>query len=312
MGSCALRGAAGEQGSVLGPLLFLIFINDLDCEAESVETILKFADDTKVAQTIRSSEDRDKLQTALDRLEAWTETWGISFNVLKCKVMHVGFNNQHYEYTMGGSKLAATKEEKDLGVVMTSNLKPSAQCSKAARTAQAVLGQLSRAFHFRDRHVFVQLFKQYVRPHLDFSSQAWAPWSAADIEVLEKVQKRAINMVSGLRSQEYEARLRELELTTLKERRHQADMAMVHRIITGKDNVDPAEWFSPASDNARVTRVAADPLNVKVTHGRLETRKNFFSVRVTQQWNTIPCDIKKMRTVSGFKSAYATYRRKNK
>ena len=127
-----------------------------------------------------------------------------------------------------------------------------------------------------------------------------------DIEVLEKVQKRAIKMVSGLRIQEYEALLRELELTTLKERGHQADMAMVHRIITEKDNVDPAEWFSPASGNARVTRVAADPLNIKVTHGRLETRKNFFSVRVTQRWN-----IKKMRTVSPFKSAFATYRRKN-
>ena len=101
--------------------MFLIFINDLDCEAESVETILKFADDTKVAQTIRSSEDRDKLQMALDRLEAWTETWGMSFNVLKCKVMHVGYNNPHYEYTMGGSKLAETKEERDLGVVMTSS-----------------------------------------------------------------------------------------------------------------------------------------------------------------------------------------------
>ena len=73
-------------------------------------------------------------------------------------------------------------------------------------------------------------------------------------------------MVSLLRSQEYEERLKELELTTLKERRHQADMAMVHR-LTGKDNVDPAEWFSQASDNARVTRVTADPLNVKVTHG---------------------------------------------
>ena len=299
------------QGSVLGPLLFLIFINDLDCEAESVETILKFADDTKVAQTIRSSEDRDKLQMALDRLEAWTETWGMSFNVLKCKVMHVGYNNPHYEYTMGGSKLAETKEERDLGVVMTSNLKPSVQCSKAARTAQAVLGQLSRAFHFRDRHVFVQLYKQYVRPHLEFSCQAWAPWSAADIDILEKVQKRAIRMVSGLRSQEYEERLGELELTTLKERRHQADMAMVHRILTGKDNVDPAEWFSLASGNGRVTRLAADPLNVKVTHGRLETRKNFFSVRVTQQWNNIPSEIKKMRTVSGFKKSYAAYRKKN-
>ena len=118
-------------------------------------------------------------------------------------------------------------------------------------------------------------------------------------------------MVSGLRSQEYEERLGELELTTLKERRHQADMAMVHRILTGKDNVDPAEWFSLASGNGRVTRLAADPLNVKVTHGRLETRKNFFSVRVTQQWNNIPSEIKKMRTVSGLKKSYAAYRKKN-
>ena len=83
---------------------------------------------------------------------------------------------------------------------LASNLKPGGQCAKAAGTGQAVLGQLARAFHFRDRYVFLQLFKTYVRPHLEFAVQSWSPWTAADKEVLEKVQKRAIRMVSGLRA----------------------------------------------------------------------------------------------------------------
>ena len=94
--------------------------------------------------------------------------------------------------------------------------------------AQVVLGQIGRAFHFRDRHVFIHLYKQYVRPHLEFVGQAWAPWTAADKAVLENVQKRAIRMVSGLGSAEYEDRLNELGMTTLEERRHQADMQYMH------------------------------------------------------------------------------------
>jgi hypothetical protein len=80
-------------------------------------------------------------------------------------------------------------------------LKQSAQCKKAARTAQTVLSQISRAFHFRDRHVFLRLYVQYVqvRPHLEFASPAWSPWLEADKELLEKIQRRAVNMVWGLR-----------------------------------------------------------------------------------------------------------------
>ena len=88
-----------------------------------------------------------------------------------------------------------TEEERDIGVTVTSNLKPKAQCSKAARTAQSVLGQISRAFHYRDRKVFVRLHVQYVRPHLEFSTPAWAPWAKGDKNVLEKVQRKAVGMV---------------------------------------------------------------------------------------------------------------------
>ena len=176
-----------------------------------------------------------------------------------------------------------TEEERDIGVIVTDNLKPAAQCSKAARMAQAVLGQISRAFHYRDRHVFLRLYTQYVRLHLEFSTQAWAPWTEADKKVLERVQMRALAMVSGLVSQDYEARLTELGLLSLEERRHQADMCLMHKIMNGIGGLHHKIWFERASDSARVTRVAADGLNVKVKNGRLELRRNFFSVQVSSQ-----------------------------
>ncbi len=82
-----------------------------------------------------------------------------------------------------------TEEEVDIGVNVTKNLKPASQYQRAAKTTQTVLGQLSRAFTYRDRHVFMRLYAQYVRPHPEFSVQAWSPRSEADKECLEKVKK---------------------------------------------------------------------------------------------------------------------------
>ncbi len=88
--------------------------------------------------------------------------------------MHVGGNNPEYNYTMRGVKLGKTDEEKDIGVTITKNLKPSVQCEKAAGRATSVLNQIRRNFHYRDRHNFVRLYKQYVRPHLEFASPSWS------------------------------------------------------------------------------------------------------------------------------------------
>ena len=143
------------QGSVLGPLLFLLYINDLDEEVNMIDLVKKFADDTKIGQSMATDEDRQKLVMALRNLHSWAETWGMEFNAGKCKVMHFGINNPRHQYSMGGQVLETTEEEKDIGMVVTSNLKPSRQCAKAASTAAAVLSQISRAFHYRDRNVFV-------------------------------------------------------------------------------------------------------------------------------------------------------------
>jgi hypothetical protein len=293
---------------VLGPLLFLIFINDLDLAVSLDELLVKFADDTKLARIVKSDEDRRKLQLALGNLVKWTREWGMLFNIKKCKVMHLGRANLKCEYSMEGVKLEVTKEEKDLGVLITDNLKPSAQCAQAAKTAQSVLGQIARAFGYRDRRVFLQLYKQYVRPHLEFAVQAWSPWHQADKEVLEKVQKRAVAMVSGLVSRDYEDRLKELMMTTLEERRHQADMLQMYKIASGAGQLDEEGWFRPPPAAAARTRHYADPLNVRPNHGRLEIRRQFFSVRAAEQWNGVPAPIKRARTAAAFKRAYATHR----
>ena len=139
--------------------------------------------------------------------------------------------------------------------------------------------------------------------------QAWSPWLQADKDALEKVQRRALGMVVGLKAKDYEGRLKEVGLTTLEERRHQADMLLVYKTMTGKDNTDPSTWFRPAADGPRQTRNAAGPLNVRANHGRLDIRRNFFSVRVTDSWNRIPCGIKLLKTVKGFKEAYKAHRK---
>ena len=300
------------QGSVLGPLLFIIFINDLDEEAEEAEEadlLSKFADDTKVGVYIRSEEDRDRLQSALNKLVDWAARWGMQFNITKCKVMHIGARNPQYEYSMNRVVLATTKEEKDLGVIMTDRLSPSVQCAKAAKTANAVLGQISRAFHYRDKQIFTGLYKQYVRPHLEYAVQAWSPWLEKDKEVLEAVQRRAARTVTGLRARDYEERLQELGWTTLTERRQTVDMTLVNGVLAGRTDINPADWFMPASDSDRGTRSAADKLNLKVSHGRLDTRRNFFTVRAPRLWNLIPLEIKGTKKHEQFKSAYANWRK---
>jgi hypothetical protein len=280
----------------------------LDLEVSDLELLIKFADDTKVSRVIRSDEDRAGLQAALDKLMKWSERWGMAFNVKKCKVMHVGRANVKSDYEMGGMVLEKTREEKDLGVAVADTLKPAAQCAKAAKTAMSVLGQITRAFRYRDKRVFVQLYKQYVRPHLDFAVQAWSPWQQADKEALEKVQRRAVGMVSGLRSRDYEDRLKELGLTTLEERRHQADMLHMFKICNGVHGLDSKEFFRPPTDAAARTRRNVDPLSVRPNHGRLEIRRNFFTVRAGDPWNLVPNEIKHARTPAAFKRAYARHR----
>ena len=130
---------------------------------------LKFADDTKLGQEIKSREDCERIQSALDTLERWAARWGMKYNTEKCHDLHMGRTNSAWNYTLNGQVLAKVDSERDIGVQVSGNLKMSEQCNKAARTATGVLGQVLRAFSYRNRTVLPRLFVHYVRPHMDFA-----------------------------------------------------------------------------------------------------------------------------------------------
>ena len=166
------------QGSVLGTLLFLIFINDIDENA--LAFVRKFADDTKGALVVENEEDAELMQRELNKMVEWAQEARMEFNVEKCKVMHVGGRNRGFKYQMAGQDMKETDIEKDLGVLVCDKLKPSEQCAKAAKKANAVLGQIVRAFHFRTKHVVGKLFKAFVRPMLEYAVAVWSPWTEKD------------------------------------------------------------------------------------------------------------------------------------
>ena len=136
------------QGSVLGPVLFLIFINDLDTSVCS--NVLKFADDTKLFHVVDNQSDGLKLQGDPDVLCNWADTWKMSFNIDKCKVLHYGKGNIEYKYSMCGQPLDEVDSEKDLGIVFSKNLKVAEQCKEAYTKANRMLGLISRTVKYKN------------------------------------------------------------------------------------------------------------------------------------------------------------------
>jgi hypothetical protein len=231
----------------------------------------------------------------------------MQFNVAKCKVMHFGRNNPNYVYEMSGQQLEVVESERDIGVTINHNLKPALQCIKAAGTARTVLGQIARSFHYRDKKTFVKLYITYVRPHLEFCTPAWSPWTRTDIECLENVQKEMVGMVSGLSAASYEGRLAELGLESLESRRRNADICTMHKLVHGIGDIDINGWFEHRVGDT-VTRARADPLNVLSKNGTLELRRNFFTIRVVKDWNAVPNEIKNILVPGQFKRALARWR----
>ena len=147
------------QGSVLGPLLFLIYINDID---ESVCCkLLKFADDTKLFAVVATQADIERLQHDLFSICNWSNEWLMLFNTDKCKVMHLGLKNCRADYTMNGTQLVESSEERDLGILVENDMKWSKQCAKVVTSANRMLGMIKRSFGYLNRQIVLTLYKAW-------------------------------------------------------------------------------------------------------------------------------------------------------
>ena len=152
------------QGSVLGPILFLIYINDSEDNISS--KVLTFADDTELFRKVTNVTDKKSLQDDLDKLAKWSEKWQMLFHLGKCKCIHIGHRNMDEEYKMGDAVLGRTTQEKDLGVTFSANMKVSEQCGIAASKCNQIIGLIRRTIMYKEKQLIVPLYKAIVRPHL--------------------------------------------------------------------------------------------------------------------------------------------------
>ena len=286
------------QGSVLGPVLFLICINDIDSAVDTL--IKKFADDTKLYAGIKTEEQARSLQNSLHSVLKWGQDWQMLFNLNKCKDLHVGRNNPNVQYFMDGIPLENVTEEKDLGVTVTESFKPSKQCSISAAKANRILGIIKKTFSSRDSAVIAKLYKSLVRPHLEYAIQAWSPYLQRDIDTLEKVQRRATKMVEGIEELSYEDRLEYLNLTTLITRRLRGDLIEVFKILKGTDDLPKEYLFQMRSEDKN--RLRGHSFMLETPKARLDIRKNSFSHRIVTEWNRLPPAVVDADSVNVFKN----------
>ena len=289
------------QGSVLGPLLFVLYVNDLPSTVDSPAMI--FADDTKVFRSTRLVQEHRQLQEDLDAMVNWSDQWQMPFNQKKCKLLRIGRTTEHYKYTMGGQELMLTAVERDLGVQIDSELKFRKQASAAVAKASQIMAVIRRSFQNIDKFTLPLLYKTLVRPHLEYCNIIWGPFNRADQKLVERVQRRATKLVREIRGLTYQERLGELKLPSLYYRRRRGDMITVYQILHGGVDLVPERFFEFAT--ARDTRGHAWKL-VK-PQAATRVRRQAFSIRVINDWNALPATVVASSSITQFKSRIDTH-----
>ena len=288
------------QESILGPVLFVIFINDLPDVLNS--WCQMYADDTKVSTTVDSEKESQVLQKDIDRLVEWADRWQLHFNTAKCKVIHLGRNNPAHKYTMkmhnseDRTVLEPAGTEKDLGVQVDAELKFSQHIEMLVAKANRILGLIRRSYQFLDGVSMKQLFTALVRPHLEFANVAWSPKYHKDKNLIEGVQRRATKLVPGLSTLPYAVRLERLGLPSLQYRRDRGDMIEVYKYTHGLYHTK-----SPLTMEQR-TRTRGHSLKLKKIRVNTGIRQHFFAVRVTDRWNELPDVVVTATSLNCFKN----------
>ena len=294
------------QGSVLGPILFLLYINDLPQGINS--NCYMFADDTKIYRKLQADAYiNDYFQQDLDKLQAWSDKWLLQFHPDKCKRMHIKRRQSdsrttpvHLYKDITGNRIQVTLEtvsqHKDLGIMVDEKLSFESHIIDIVRKANQMMGLITRIFRDLCPKVFIPLYKALVRSRLEYGQTIWAPHHLKDIRKLEAVQRRATKRVVGLKLLTYSERLRKLQLPTLSYRRSRGDMIEMYKISHGI-------YEESTTINMSYSHTGLRGHEYKLFYDRPETnlRKFSFRCRVVNPWNNLPQHVVGAPSLSSFK-----------
>ena len=292
------------QGSILGPLLFVIYINDLAKTTNS--SVFLYADDTKIFRPIKTEKDKEILREDLHKLQAWSDKWLLKFHPDKCKHLEIGQKNNQSQYKLNiNSKdhiLEKVTEEKDIGVLIDTKLSFENHISQKIKKANSIFSLIRRSFSDLNIKNFNPLFNSLVRSQLEYASSVWSPFKKKHIENIENVQRRATKQVPSLKNKTYEERLQTLQLPTLVYRRLRGDMIETYKILNNIYDKNASNFLKlKRSTNERHSQRGHA---LKLSHQRAikEIRSHSFSVRVAGVWNSLPSNVVEAPNVNTFKN----------
>lgn len=271
------------QGSILGPLLFLIFINDIcDIIGNNVEIKL-FADDVKLFFKITDNSSHSKIQSCLDNISQWCNDWQLKISPSKCAVLTIGKKHSDFCYKIDNATIQLVNSFKDLGVTIDNSLDFSEHVNKICATASQRAALILKCFTSRDPALLIRAFTTYVRPLLEFASCIWSPYKLSLIDKIESIQRRFTKKLHGFYNLSYKDRLIKLGIVSLEERRLKADLVMYFKILHNLIDIDSKDFFSVVANN----NTRGHPLKLCKPLCTNNSQLYNFKCRAINAWNSL-------------------------
>lgn len=281
------------QGSVLGPVLFLVYVSDLP--PQLLSRCSMYADDMKLYGN--PLEDHHVLQRDLRVISEWCSRWLLPLSVSKCTVLHMGRLNPRLQYSLQDSLLKSVDSQNDLGVIITSDLSWSEHILSSVRKASRLSYLFYKVFKGCSPSTAARLYTTYVRPILEFASPVWCPDLVRDANMLEAVQRRVTRLPYGYVRPTYEQRLEIMNLPSFQQRRRRGDLIITYRALHSCFGVDLSQLFELNSNNLR-----GHEFKLKKEKFSTGARQGFLSNRVFSAWNGLPSEVVNAPSVNLFKN----------
>lgn len=287
--NCSRITSGVPQGSVLGPLLFLIFINDLPNSITS--SIRLFADDCVLYRKINSHNNHLQLQSDLSLIYAWCSKWLMSLNMSKCKLVRFTRKKttSNFSYIIGSDLVDSTSHYKYLGVTLTSDLIWNNHIETIVAEASRTLGYIKRNLKEAPSHLRKLAYETYVRPKLEYASAIWSPHQAYLISHLESIQNRAVRFILNdyFPTTSVSSLKHQLDIQTLNVRRKITRLSLFHKVYHFHPILRSSLLLPPSRSSSR--------LNHSRHVSRITGRTNYFNQSFFPQtiidWNDLPPDI---------------------
>jgi hypothetical protein len=286
------------QGSVLGPCLFLHYINDLPEGIGS--TVRLFADDTIIYRTIDTTDDAESLQTDLNLLGQWEQKWQMQFHPAKCQALTITNKSKRntigHIYTLHDHPLQRVTEAKYLGITIKHDMNWNHHISNNTKKANQALGFLRRNLRINSIKAKQQAYFTYVRPIVEYASTVWDPYRAYQQHQVEMVQRRAARFVCNRyrRTSSVGNMLGGLHWQPLLERRQTARLVMFYKMQSGLVASHPSHFLAPRPDTSAPRYL--------VPHSRIDVHQYAFFFRTVRVWNRLPTTAVQAPTLEAFKA----------